>query len=104
MNLENIYRPTSPYRSFNFQQLFFYDIFLANVYCTSDESSVVKVYVYTSHNTSNTTVLDRHKIQDSGHSNKWVLPYVLSKQSNEARLSRLAFNLCLVLEYGRDVV
>ena len=44
------------------------------------ELSVVKIYVYT-------IVLDRHKIQDSGHSNKWVLPYVLS---NEARL---AFNL-----------
>ena len=27
MNLEKIY--TSPYRSFNFQQLFFYDIFCA---------------------------------------------------------------------------
>ena len=33
MNLEKIY--TSPYRSFNFQQLFFYDIFLRNAYFTS---------------------------------------------------------------------
>ena len=32
-NLEKIY--TSPYRSFNFQQLFFYDIFLRNAYFTS---------------------------------------------------------------------
>ena len=32
MNLEKIY--TSPYRSFNFQQLFFYDIFLRNEYFT----------------------------------------------------------------------
>ena len=74
-NLEKIY--TSPYRSFNFQQHFFYDIFLQRVFY---ELSVVKVYV-------DTTVLDRHKIHDSGHSNKRVLPYVLS---NEARL---AFNL-----------
>ena len=59
MNLEKIY--TSPYRSFNFQQLFFYDIFFAQR--VFYELSVVKVYVYT-------TVLDRHKIQDSGHSNK----------------------------------
>ena len=32
-NLEKIY--TSPYRSFNFQQLFFYDIFLRNAYFAS---------------------------------------------------------------------
>ena len=30
---------TSPYRSFNFQQLFFYDIFLRNAYFTSYRSS-----------------------------------------------------------------
>ena len=75
MNLEKIY--TSPYRSFNFQQLFFYDIFFFFAQRVFYEISVVKVYVYT-------TVLDRHKIQDSGHLNKWVLPYVLS---NEARLA-----------------
>ena len=74
MNLEKIY--TSPYRSFNFQQLFFYDIFFAQR--VFYELSVVKVYDYT-------TVLNRHKIQDSGHSNKWVLPYFLS---NEVRLAR----------------
>ena len=45
MNLEKLY--TSPYRSFNFQQLFFYDIFLRNAYFTTYELSVVKVYVYT---------------------------------------------------------
>ena len=38
-NLEMIY--TSPYRSFNFQQLFFYDIFAQRVFY---ELSVVKVY------------------------------------------------------------
>ena len=80
MNLEKIY--TSTYIFFYFQQLFFYGIFLHRVFY---ELSVVKVYVYT-------TVLDRHKIQDSGHSNKWVLPYVLS---NEARLS---FNL-----WGKEI-
>ena len=53
MNLEKIYN--SPYRSFNFQQLFFYDIFFAQR--VFYELLVVKVYVYT-------TVLDRHKIQD----------------------------------------
>ena len=57
-------------------QLFFYDIILRNAYFTSYRSTVVKVYVYM-------TVLDRHKIQDSG----LVLPYLLS---NEARLP---FNL-----------
>ena len=36
-NLEKRY--TSPYRSFNFQQLFFYDIFLRNAYFTSYRSS-----------------------------------------------------------------
>ena len=43
-NLEKIY--TSPYRSFNFQQLFFYDIFLRNelFYELFYELSVVKVY------------------------------------------------------------
>ena len=41
-NLEKIY--TSPYRSFNFQQVFLYDIFLHNAYC-SYELSVVKVYI-----------------------------------------------------------
>ena len=63
MNLEKIY--TSPCRSFNFQQLFFYDIFCAirGIGMTFYEVSVVKVYVYT-------TVLDRHKIEDSGHLNK----------------------------------
>ena len=30
---------TSPHRSFNFQQLFFYDIFLRNAYFTSYRSS-----------------------------------------------------------------
>ena len=30
-----IFYPTSPYISFNFQQLFFYDIFLRNAYFTS---------------------------------------------------------------------
>ena len=30
---------SSPYRSFNFQQLFFYDIFLCNAYFTSYRSS-----------------------------------------------------------------
>ena len=39
MNLEKIY--TSPYRSFNFEQLFFYDIFF--VQCVFYELSVVKV-------------------------------------------------------------
>ena len=53
MNLEKIY--TSPYRSFNFQQLFFYGFFFAQR--VFYELWVVKVYVYT-------TVLDRHKIQD----------------------------------------
>ena len=36
-NLEKIY--TSPYKSFNFQQLFFCDIFLRNAYFTSYRSS-----------------------------------------------------------------
>ena len=49
------------------------------------ELSVIKVYVYT-------TVLDRHKIQDSGNSNKWVLPYVLSSEA------RLTFNL-----WGKEI-
>ena len=44
---------------------------------TGYELLVFKLYVYT-------TVLDGHEIQDSDHSNKWVLPYVLS---NEARLA-----------------
>ena len=48
------------YRSFNFQQRFFHDIFAQLVFY---ELSIVKIYVYT-------TVLDRHKLQDSGHSNK----------------------------------
>ena len=39
-NLEKIY--TSPYRSFNFQQLFFYDIFLRNAYFTSYRSSSIQ--------------------------------------------------------------
>ena len=39
-NLEKIY--TSPYRSFNFQQLFFYDIFFAQR--VFYKLSVVKVY------------------------------------------------------------
>ena len=34
---------TSPYRSFNFQHLFFYDIFLRNAYFTSYRSTVVKL-------------------------------------------------------------
>ena len=38
-NLEKIY--TSPYRSFNFQQLFFYDIFLRK-YFTSYRSSFIR--------------------------------------------------------------
>ena len=38
-NLEKIY--TSPYRSFNFQQLFFYNIFFQRIFY---ESSVLKVY------------------------------------------------------------
>ena len=33
------YIANSPYRSFNFQQLFFYDIFLRNAYFTSYRSS-----------------------------------------------------------------
>ena len=40
MNLEKIY--TSPNRSFNFQQLFFYDIFLPNAYFMSYRSSKYK--------------------------------------------------------------
>ena len=40
-NLEKIY--TSPYRSFNFQQLFFYDIFFAQR--VFYELSVVKVAI-----------------------------------------------------------
>ena len=39
-NLEKIY--ISPYRSFNFQQLFFYDIFLRNAYFTSYRSSSIR--------------------------------------------------------------
>ena len=40
MNLEKIYKlATSPYRSFNFQQHFFYDNFLRNAYFTSYRSS-----------------------------------------------------------------
>ena len=39
-NLEKIY--TSPYRSFNFQQLFFYDILFAQR--VFYELSVVKIY------------------------------------------------------------
>ena len=83
-NLEKKY--TSPYTYFNFQQIFFYDIFFAQ--CVFYELSVVKVYVYT-------TVLDRHKIQDSGR----VLPYLLS---NEARL---AFNVtCFFFYYAKKSV
>ena len=41
-NLEKIY--TYPYRSFNFQQLFFYDIFLRNAYFTSYRSSKYSLY------------------------------------------------------------
>ena len=52
-NLEKIYTP--PYRSFDFQQLFFYDIFLRNAYFTSYRSSKY------------TSIQD---VQDSGHSDK----------------------------------
>ena len=62
------------------------------------ELSVVKVYVYM-------TVLDnldRHKIHDSGHTNKWVLPYVLSTYWSQNRGQPVREGL--VLKYGTDVV
>ena len=59
MNLEKIY--TSPYRSFNFQLLFFYDIFCATRILRVIGRQSIRLY---------DSIIDRHKIQDSGHSNK----------------------------------
>ena len=56
MNLEKKY--TYPYRSFNFQQLFFYDIFLRNAYFSSYRSSKYS-YVYMTVR-SDATTLSKH--------------------------------------------
>ena len=88
MNLENIY--TSPYRFFNFQQLFFYDIVLRNAKVAYFRViGRQSIYVYM-------IVLDRHKIQDSSHSNKWLLkwvlpyPYVHNVLSNEGNIQTMS--------------
>ena len=60
MNQEKMY--TSPYRSFNFQQLFFYDIFEQSVVY---ELSVVKVYVYMTVR-SDATTLSKHSRATEG--------------------------------------
>ena len=66
-NLEKMY--TSPYRSFNFQQLFFYDIFLLNAYFTSYRSSAIRestdfllIFLHNKKNKKNKNLLNKYKI------------------------------------------
>ena len=66
-NLEKMY--TFPYKSFNFQQLFFYDIFLLNAYFTSYRLSAIRestdfllIFWHNKKNKKNKNLLNKYEI------------------------------------------